>query len=83
MKIRYFAWLRHAMGCDEEDIVLPVEVKTVGMLLDWLPTRGERYEKALEFLDVMMVSVNRQYADRQRPLSDTDEVLLVPPTSGG
>lgn len=83
MKIRYCAWLRHTMGCDEEDIVLPAEVRTVGMLLDWLPTRGERYEKALEFLDTIMVSVNRQYADRQRPLSNTDEVLLIPPTSGG
>lgn len=83
MKIRYFAWLRHTLGRDEEDIVLPADVKTVGMLLDWLPTRGERYEKALEFRDVIMVSVNRQYADRHRPLSNSDEVLLIPPTSGG
>ena len=71
------------MGRDEEDIVLPAEVRTVGELLDWLPTQGERYEKALEFSDVIMVSVNRQYAERQQPLSNTDEVLLGPPTSGG
>jgi len=83
MKIRYFAWLRHSMGCDEEDIVLPAEVKTVGMLLDWLPTRGERYASSLEFIDMIMVSVNQQYADRRRPLSDRDEVLLIPPISGG
>lgn len=83
MKIRYHAWLRHTMGCDEEDIVLPAEVKTVGNLLDWLPTQGERYEKPLEFIDMIMVSVNRRYADRQQPLSNTDEVLLIPPISGG
>ncbi|MFO1377888.1 MAG: molybdopterin converting factor subunit 1 [Steroidobacteraceae bacterium] len=83
MKIRYFAWLRHTMGCDEEDIALPAEVKTVGMLLDWLPTCGERHARALEFIDMIMVSVNQQYADRQQPLIDTDEVLLIPPISGG
>ncbi len=83
MKIRYFAWLRHTMGCDEEDIALPAEIRTVGMLLDWLPTRGERYARSLEFIDMVMVSVNQQYADRQQPVGDGDEVLLVPPISGG
>src|SRR5690606_20679305 len=42
MKIRYHAWLRHTMGRDQEDVVLPAGVRTVGELLDWLPTQGER-----------------------------------------
>jgi len=83
MKIRYFAWLRHDLGCDEENITLPANIRTVGKLLDWLPTRGERYEEALKLIDMIMVSVNGQYADRQCTLSDDDEVLLIPPISGG
>jgi len=83
MKIRYFAWLRDSLGCNEEQIALPVEVKNVGMLLDWLGTRGDRYEKALEFAAVVLVSVNGSHAGRDHPVSDGDEVLLVPPIAGG
>jgi molybdopterin synthase sulfur carrier subunit len=83
MKIRYFAWLIDSVGCDEEQIALPAAVKNVGMLLDWLAMRGERYEKAFEFIAVVMVFVNERYADRDYPVSDGDEVLLVPPIAGG
>jgi molybdopterin synthase catalytic subunit len=30
-----------------------------------------------------MYAVNREYADRDRPLADGDEVALIPPVSGG
>lgn len=83
MKLRYYAWLRDSMGCAAEDIVLPVEVKNVGMLLDWLPTQGERFGKAFEFIDVVLVSVNQHYADRDHPVRNDDEVILVPPIAGG
>ncbi|MFO1219713.1 MAG: MoaD/ThiS family protein [Burkholderiaceae bacterium] len=83
MKLKYFAWLRNSMGCDSEDIVLPSEITTVGMLLDWLPTRSERYRSAFEYIDVMLVSVNRQHANRDHPIRDDDEVVLAPPIAGG
>lgn len=83
MKIKYSAWLRHSIGCDEEQIALPAEVKNVGMLLDWLATRAGPYEKAFEFIAVVMVSVNQHYADRSQPVTDDDEVSLVPPIAGG
>ena len=40
MKLKYCAWLRDSMGCASEHIVLPNEVKNVGMLLDWLADPG-------------------------------------------
>lgn len=83
MKLKYFAWLRASMGCDSEDIVLPREIRNVGMLLDWLPTQGERFKSAFEFIDVVLVSVNRQYADRDHRVHDDDEVMFVPPIAGG
>ena len=83
MKLRYFAWLRESMGCDEEIITLPAEVKNVGMLLDWLAMRGEKYERALEFDAVIMIFVNQRFADRNHAVSDKDEVFLVPPIAGG
>ncbi|MCL4758166.1 MAG: MoaD/ThiS family protein [Rhodocyclaceae bacterium] len=83
MKLRYFAWLRDGMGCESEDIVLPARIRTVGMLLDWLPSQGERFRNAFEFIDVVLVSVNREYADRDHPVCDADEVILAPPIAGG
>lgn len=83
MKLKYFAWLRASLGCESEEIVLPKEIETVGMLLDWLPTQEERFRNAFEFIDVVLVSVNSHYADRSYPVHDTDEVLLAPPIAGG
>lgn len=83
MKLNYYAWLRDSMGCDSETIVLPDEVKNVGMLLDWLPTQDERFVKAFEYIEVVLVSVNRQHANRDHPVRDEDEVILAPPIAGG
>ena len=83
MKLKYFAWLRDSMGRDSDDIVLPREIRNVGMLLDWLPTQGKRFETAFEYIDVVLVSVNRQHADRDHPVQDGDEVMLAPPIAGG
>lgn len=83
MKLRYYAWLRDSLGCDSEEIALPDEIRTVGMLLDWLPTQGERFKLAFEYIDVVLVSVNTRYADRDHPVRDEDEVLLAPPIAGG
>ncbi|HMA06926.1 MAG TPA: MoaD/ThiS family protein [Ramlibacter sp.] len=83
MKLRYCAWLRDSMGCASEHIVLPNEVKNVGMLLDWLPTQDERFKGAFEYIDVVLVSVNLRYADRDYPVHDEDEVIFAPPIAGG
>lgn len=83
MKLKYFAWLRASMGRDSEEIALPAEIDTVGRLLDWLPTQGERFRKAFEYIDVVLVSVNRHHANRDHPLRDSDEVMLAPPIAGG
>jgi len=83
MKLKYVAWLRESVGCDGEEIVLPAGVRTVGTLLDWLPTRSERLRSAFEYSDILLVSVNRQHAGRDHPLRDEDEVILAPPIAGG
>ncbi len=83
MKLRYFAWLRDSVGRESEDIRLPSGIRNVGMLLDWLPTRDERLRDAFEYVDVVLVSVNSSYADRDHPVHDEDEVALVPPIAGG
>jgi len=83
MKITYAAWLKDALGIDEEIITLPADVTNVGQLLDWLGSRGSRYEQAFEFIEVVKVAVNDIAVDNDHAVADEDEVMLFPPIAGG
>ncbi len=83
MKITYSAWLKDAVGIDEEVIILPDDVKNVGMLLNWLGNRGQAHEQAFEFIEVVKVAVNQEYVENDHVVGDDDEVVLFPPIAGG
>lgn len=83
MKITYSAWLKDKVGVDEEVITLPAEVSNVGMLIDWLSSRGGGYEHAFEFIEVVKVAVNHVYVHNDHAVTDDDEVILFPPIAGG
>jgi sulfur-carrier protein len=83
MRIKYYAWLKDKLGCEEEEITLPAGVNTVGRLIEWLPERGPRYEEAFEFIEVCKVAVNQAYVLNDQPIKDDDEVIIYPPVAGG
>jgi len=83
VKILYFAWLRARIGCAEEQLALPSEIRDVEGLLSWLQRRGPRYAEALHDLSVVRVAVNQDYVGRDHPLDDGDEVAIFPPVTGG
>ena len=83
MKLLYFAWLRARIGRAEEELALPLGVRDVGGLLEWLQTRGPGYAEALRDLSVVRVAVNQDYVGREHPVRDGDEVALFPPVTGG
>jgi len=83
MKIKYSAWLVDKLGFDEEIVTLPADVKTVGMLVDWLSNRGQNYEAAFEFIELVKVVVNEACVDNNHPVTNDDEVVFFPPIAGG
>jgi molybdopterin synthase sulfur carrier subunit len=83
VKLLYFAWLRARIGCAEEYLELPPEVRDVAGLLEWLQSRGGRYAEALRNLSVVRVAVNQDYVGREHPLREDDEVAIFPPVTGG
>ena len=83
MKLLYFAWLRTRIGCAEEEVELPSDVRNVAALLDWLRSRGGRYGEALRDLSVIRVAVNQDYVRPEHPVREGDEVAIFPPVTGG
>lgn len=82
-RLLYFAWLKSHTGTAEEEVELPGEVRTVGELLAWLPSRGPGFAKALEDPKLIRVAVNQEYAKPGDPVAPGDEIALFPPVTGG
>jgi molybdopterin synthase catalytic subunit len=74
ISVRFFAGLREQAGVRGRDLELPPGA-TVGEV--W-PSLGLGDEPA-----GLLFAVNREYAARESPLRDGDEVALIPPVSGG
>jgi len=83
MKILYFAWLRQRTGIGEEDVTVPDEVTDVAGLIDWLKTRGDGFEEALQDVSAIRVAINQEFATLDTKIAPGDEVALFPPMTGG
>ena len=82
-KLIYFAWVRERIGKPEEDLVLPERVETVADLLLFLKARGEEYEDALQYPDVIRVAINQEHVDHREKIAGAREIALFPPMTGG
>ncbi|MEN9895612.1 MAG: hypothetical protein RIR97_1464 [Pseudomonadota bacterium] len=82
-KIVYFAWVREKIGKSEEDLEIPVSVKTVRDLLAHLSTLGEDYADALQHADAIRVAINQEHAEKHELIAGAREIGLFPPMTGG
>jgi molybdopterin synthase catalytic subunit/molybdopterin converting factor small subunit len=72
VQVRLFAGLRERAGWSQR------EVEGVDTVADVWPRLALGDEPP-----GLLYAVNHEYADRDRPLADGDEVALIPPVSGG
>ncbi|HEV2124332.1 MAG TPA: molybdopterin converting factor subunit 1 [Chloroflexota bacterium] len=77
IKLRYFASIREALGKREEEIDV-AEGATVGdvwarLVSEQPKLTDQRYRPA----------VNQEYTSTEEALSDGDELVFIPPVSGG
>ena len=82
-RLIYFAWVRERIGTSEENVELPDGIETVADLLRWLKSRGEGYEQALQYPDVIRVAINQEHVDHREPIAGAREIALFPPMTGG
>ena len=83
MQLKYFAWVRERIGKPEEEIELPDDVKTVRDLLSHLKTRGEEYEAALQYPDVIRVAIDQEHVEHNDKIGNAREIGIFPPMTGG
>lgn len=83
MRLVYFAWVRERIGKESEEVSLPSAVVTVRDLLDWLKTRGQEYEAALEHADAIRVALDMEHVHHSEKIGTPFEIALFPPMTGG
>ncbi len=79
VRVRLFASLREAVGQGEVDLDLPARATAEdawAMLARDHPALAERRAR-------LTAAINRRYAPFDSALSDGDELVFVPPVSGG
>ncbi len=79
VKVKFFAALRERVGTNEiaKEVV---EGCTVGSLWE---TLQQDYPKLAPVKMKLLYAVNRDYVGPDHVLKDMDEVVFVPPVSGG
>jgi sulfur-carrier protein len=73
--VKYFASLRERMGRAEETVD---SARAANVAEVWAQVSEDQGLPAN-----VLVAVNMEYADMQRPLRDGDEVAFFPPVTGG
>jgi molybdopterin converting factor subunit 1 len=79
VRVRLFASLREAAGLGETEL----QLKAPATAEDAWTALAARHPAVAPRRASLAVSVNRRYARFDAPLQDGDEVVFIPPVSGG
>ena len=79
VRVRFFAWLRDAAGLEECWLALPPGAHG----LDAKAALTDQYVRLRGLIDQVRLAINQEYQSWEMPLSDGDELSLIPPVSGG
>ncbi len=83
VRIRYFARLREALSCSEEELAIPAGVQTVGELRKFLCSREGPWARELAAGRPLLVAVNEDMAGPDTPIGKGDTIAFMPPVTGG
>ncbi|MGZ3238506.1 MAG: molybdopterin converting factor subunit 1 [Burkholderiaceae bacterium] len=83
IELRFFASVREVLGTSHESIALPVQVKTVGDVRNYLCERGGVWVQALDERRALRMAYNQVMTDANTVIADGGEVAFFPPVTGG
>ena len=83
ISILYFARIKEAVNYSSENIDLPIDIKTVTALKNYLALRGENWANLFNGKQVVRAAINHALVDDLAVINAGDEVAFFPPVTGG
>lgn len=83
LTIVYFAWVREAIGRDEEQVERPAPDATIADLVAALAGRGDGYAQALGDPARLRAAIDQHFVPLDTVIGAAAEVALFPPVTGG
>jgi sulfur-carrier protein len=83
VRILYFAWLREAIGHDQEQIDLPADCATLHDVAAWLAGRSDGHARAFGDLAKVRAACDQTMTTLDSPVGDSREIAFFPPVTGG
>ena len=81
MIIKYFAWIRDITSVNEENLN-DSSIIDVNSLKKFIYTKYPKLKKHIDE-DIIRISINLNYSYENDKISQSDEIALFPPVSGG
>lgn len=81
--IVYFAWVREAIGRDEEQVEWPASDATVADLIAMLAARGGGYAEGLGDAARLRAALDQRFVPLDTVIGEAREVAIFPPVTGG
>ena len=82
MKIIFFAKIRELIGKEEENITFPEDIRTVNDMVSFLKEYNKIYYNVFENYD-FLIACDEELADMDYKISETTEIAIFPPVTGG
>ena len=83
MKILYFAQLRERLNRDSDEVDPPAEVVTVTDLIQWLRSRDEAADLAMQKPGIIRAAIDAKMVKPDAPIAGAKIIALLPPMTGG
>lgn len=83
LNLVYFAWVREAVGRDEERIERPAADVTIGALVATLAARGGGYAEAFAQPHKLRAALDQRFVPLDSLIGDAKELAIFPPVTGG
>ncbi len=83
LNIVYFAWVKERLGRDQETIMYPETVTTVGQLVQHLRDIDPAYQDVFADLKKLRFALDQDFVSPETPLGNAGELAIIPPVTGG
>ncbi len=83
LTILYFAWVREAVGADEDVVAHPGADMTIAALIERLAQASDGHARAFADPARLRAALDQRFVPLDTPLGTACELALFPPVTGG